>query len=155
MAKKVYREKEVIICNADGKVEKRTIEAWAIAKGDSNFTKTFDLFHTKILEELGVMNGEAKLLFYLLALTKDLPLNTNGWIKLDYQKAINDLKASRPTLFRYIKKLVKLGYVEQMEAKQKIFRIKPEYVYRGVLSEYWDKALNKPNKSAAIFVGTN
>lgn len=157
MAKKVYREKETIVCDEKGKIKQRTIEAWAIAKGDQKFTKTFDLFHTKILEELGVMNGEAKLLLYLLALTKNLPINTHGWISLDYQTAIEDLKTTDRTLFRYLEKLLNLGYIEQKKNKQTIFRIKPEYVYRGVLGEYWENALTKEecNKLVAIPVGTN
>ena len=103
---------------------------------DKDFAKIYKLFSKKLLEDLGTINGEAKLLFWLIAKTLELPIQSDLWIPVDYNEIARELNVSAVSIKRYFKRLLDLGYIEQYQKRQKIFRIKPDYLYKGVLSKY-------------------
>jgi len=105
---------------------------------DKNFVKVFKLFSVKVLQDLGLMNGEAKLLMWLLAKTLELPVQSDMWIPLDYKEVAKDLGVSKRSVMNYIKKLLKLGYIEQYKRRHPTYRIKPEFVYKGILQKLKD-----------------
>jgi len=103
---------------------------------DKDFAKIYKLFSKKLLEDLGTINGEAKLLFWLIAKTLELPVQSDLWIPVNYEEIAKELNVSKRSVMSYFKKLLELGYIEQYQRRQKIFRIKPEYLYKGILSKY-------------------
>lgn len=103
---------------------------------DKDFAKIYKLFSKKLLEDLGTINGEAKLLFWLIAKTLELPTQSDLWIPVDYKEVARELNVSAVSIKRYFKRLLDLGYIEQYQRRQKIFRIKPDYLYKGILSKY-------------------
>ncbi len=103
---------------------------------DKDFAKIYKLFSKKLLEDLGTINGEAKLLFWLIAKTLELPIQSDLWIPVDYNEVAKELNVSVVSIKRYFKRLLDLGYIEQYQKRQKIFRIKPDYLYKGILSKY-------------------
>ena len=103
---------------------------------DKDFAKIYKLFSKKLLEDLGTINGEAKLLFWLIAKTLELPIQSDLWIPVDYNEVAKELNVSVVSIKRYFKSLLDLGYIEQYQKRQKIFRIKPDYLYKGILSKY-------------------
>lgn len=110
---------------------------------DREFGKYFALFGHKLLEDLGLMNGEGKLLLYFLARVVKEPLNGDGWILLDYSEAAQTLGVSQPTLYRYLARLRDRGYLEQARPRSPVWRIRPEYVYRGTLARYLQHKTNR------------
>ena len=108
---------------------------------DKDFAKIYKLFSKKLLEDLGTINGEAKLLFWLIAKTLELPVQSDLWIPVNYEEIAKELNVSKRSVMSYFKKLLELGYIEQYQRRQKIFRIKPEYLYKGILSKYQNDQL--------------
>lgn len=102
---------------------------------DKDFIKIFKLFSEKCLEDFGVLNGELKLLIYMMGRLQEEPMNTDGWIDLESDVLITELKTTERTYRLYLNKLKKFGYIEQKRPKSSIWRINPEYVYRGDLVE--------------------
>jgi len=117
---------------------------------DKEFAKIYKLFSKKLLEDLGTINGEAKLLFWLIAKTLNLPTQSDLWIPVDYKEVAKDLNMSVISIKRYFKKLLDLGYIEQFKPRNTTFRIKPDYLYKGILSKYKNDQLeiliNKESK---------
>ena len=103
---------------------------------DKDFAKIYKLFSKKLLEDLGTINGEAKLLFWLIAKTLELPTQSDLWIPVDYKEVAKELGITDRAVRKYIKRLKELGYIEQFRPRNTTFRIKPEYLYKGILSKY-------------------
>lgn len=103
---------------------------------DKNFAKLFLAFSKKVMEDVGLMNGEAKLLIWFLAKTVELPIQSDLWIPIDYKRLAEDLGVSLASLKNYIARLKRLGYIEQYKTKHTTFRIKPDFLYKGLLVEY-------------------
>lgn len=112
---------------------------------DKKYTKVFELFSRKLLEDLKIINGEAKLLMWFLAKTVELPYQSDMWIPVDYNKLSVELMVHKEVIKRYIKKLKQMGYIEQFQTRQKIFRIKPDFVYKGILQKYKEDEDNTIN----------
>jgi len=103
---------------------------------DKDFAKIYKLFSKKLLEDLGTINGEAKLLFWFIAKTLELPTQSDLWIPVDYKEVAKELGITDRAVRKYIKRLKELGYIEQFRPRNTTFRIKPDYLYKGVLSKY-------------------
>ena len=103
---------------------------------DKDFAKIYKLFSKKLLEDLGTINGEAKLLFWLIAKTLELPTQSDLWIPVDYKEVAKELNVAVISVKKYFKRLLELGYIEQFRPRNTTFRIKPEYLYKGILSKY-------------------
>jgi len=108
---------------------------------DEGFAKVFKLFGKKVLEDLGTLNGEAKLLFWFIAKTLELPYQSDLWVPVDYKEVAKDLNTTDRSIRKYLKTLKELGYIEQFKPRNTTFRIKPEYLYKGILSKYQNDEL--------------
>jgi len=105
---------------------------------DKGFAKVYELFERKLVEDLanGVLTGaEAKLLLWFLAKTTKLPVQADGWIAIRYEKVAEELKLHTITVAKAVRKLIEKGYLEQFAPRQTLFRLKPDYVYKGVLAK--------------------
>lgn len=131
---KNYAFKKEVIDASTGEV----IEAVAFIPEvrDRNFVKLYKVFSEKILNDLCGLNGEAKLLCYLMAKTMDLPMQSDLWIPINYEVVANELGVSVRTLKGYFKRLKELGYIDQFKSRNTVFRIRPEFLYKGNLSKY-------------------
>jgi len=103
---------------------------------DKDFAKIYKLFSKKLLEDLGTINGEAKLLFWFIAKTLELPTQSDLWIPVKYDEVAKELNVSKRSVMSYFRKLLELGYIEQFSPRNTTFRIKPDYLYKGILSKY-------------------
>ena len=103
---------------------------------DKDFVKIYKFFSEKLLQDLGSINGEAKLLFWLIAKTVNLPIQSDLWVQVDYNAVAKELGTNERTVRRYFKKLLEKDYIEQFKARQTAFRIKPDLLYKGNLSKY-------------------
>jgi len=103
---------------------------------DKDFAKVFKLFSEKLLMDLtnkAITGGELKILAWFLAKTVELPFQSDMWIPVKYSQLAEEVQLHEKVVQQYIKKLVQKGYLEQFRNRQTIFRLKPEYVYKGVL----------------------
>jgi len=105
-------------------------------KDNEEHAKIFRLFSEKVLEDLAGMKGEAKLLLWFIAETTKLPYQSDLWIPVSYKKLAEELGVNERTIYKQIKKLLDLGYIEQFAPRNTTFRIKPDYLYKGVLAKY-------------------
>ena len=101
---------------------------------DKNFIKIFIMSTEKFLEDFGVLNGKFKLLFYMISIMQNEPMNTYGWIHLETDILLTNLKTTKITYFKYLSSLKKLKYIEQKTSRTPIWHINPDY-YRGYLVE--------------------
>ena len=110
---------------------------------DGMFVKVFELYSKKFMEDMGVINGEAKLFMWFVAKTINNNIQTDGWIIVDYKELAKEFNISDRTIKSYIKKLLQLKYIEQYQKRQKIFRINPDLVYKGKLWKYRKKEIEE------------
>ena len=102
---------------------------------DKDFIKIFKLFSEKCLEDFGVLNGELKLLLYMMSQLQNEPMNTDDWMHLETKVILKELNTTEPTYYKYLKSLKDLKYIEQKINRTPIWRINPNYAYRGDLVE--------------------
>ena len=105
---------------------------------DKGFAKVYELFERKLVEDLanGVLTGaEAKLLLWFLAKTTKLPVQADGWMFVSYEEIAKEVGLHVVSVKKSIRKLIEKGYLEQKERRQKVFRLKPDYVYKGILAK--------------------
>jgi hypothetical protein len=110
---------------------------------DKGFVKLYKLLSSKLLEDLGSLNGEARLLLWFIAKTLELPVQSDMWIPITFEEVAKDLKVSTRTIRSYIKRLLKLGYIEQYRKKHLTFRVKPDFLYKGSLVKYKEACLEE------------
>lgn len=113
---------------------------------DKDFLKVYKLFSEKVLQDLGSMNGETRLLMWFIAQSINLPTQSEMWIPIDYLEVAKEIGVSKRSMHFYIKKLIELGYIEQYSKRQRIFRLKPDFVYRGILTKFKEDELSKTLK---------
>ena len=104
---------------------------------DRDFTKVFTVFATKVLEDLGTMNVEAKILLWMLSQRAIMPMQASGYIDCPQELLGYAMGVTREAVNRGMKKLKEKGYIEQRRAKSATWRIKPELCFRGSLTNYW------------------
>jgi len=135
MAKKVFF-KEVIDADT-GEVIKAV--AYIPDVVDKGFSKVYELFSKKLFEDLAnkvLSGGEAKILLWFLAETVKLPIQSDMWIPIKYEELAKEVQLNKDVVQKYVKQLVNKGYLEQFAKRHTTFRLKPEYVYKGVLVKY-------------------
>lgn len=103
---------------------------------DEDYAKIFELFSKKVLEDLDMLNGASSLLLWFIAQTTLLPYQSDLWIPVNYKELAKELGISEVSVKRHIKKLLDLGYIEQFSNRNTTFRIKPDYMFKGILTKY-------------------
>jgi len=136
MGKKLFFKKELIDASTG---EYLTAIVYIPEAKDKEFAKVYRLFSEKVVEDLVnrvITGGEAKILLWFLAKTVELPVQSDMWIPVDYKELGEIVGLHKDNVYKYIKQLVKKGYLEQYKNRQTVFRLKPDYVYKGVLVKY-------------------
>jgi len=106
---------------------------------DKDFVKVYKLFSEKLLMDLAnkvITGGELKIIAWFLAKTVELPFQSDMWIPVRYETLAEEVKLHKEVVKRYVRSLIRKGYLEQFQKGQKIFRLKPDFVYKGVLVKY-------------------
>jgi len=133
VGKKLFFKKKVIDAETG---EYITAIAFIPEPKDKEFAKVFKLFGERLLEDLAnrqLTGGELKILAWFLAKTIELPIQSEMWIPVIYEKMAEEVRLNKDVVNRYVKRLVRKGYLEQLAPKRAVFRLKPEYVYKGYL----------------------
>ncbi len=110
---------------------------------DKNFAKVFQTYSKKFLEDMGIINGESKLFMWFLAKTIENEFQGDGWIYISYKEIAKDFEVHIVTIKNYIKRLKKLGYIQQIEKNKTVFRINPDFVYKGYLWKHKKETIDK------------
>jgi predicted transcriptional regulator len=71
-----------------------------------------------------------------MAKTLDMPYQSDLWIPVDYNEVAKEIGISVVSVKRYFRNLLHLGYIEQFRPRNTTFRMKPEYLYKGILVKY-------------------
>ena len=138
MAKKVVFKKE-LLDPATGEVI--TAIAYIPQPKDEEFCKVYRLWGDEIVKDLAnrvISGGEAKILLWFLAETTKLPPQSEMWIPVKYEELAEKVQLNKDVVQKYVKQLVKKGYLEQFSQRHTTFRLRPAYVYKGVLAKIQD-----------------
>ncbi len=134
-----------------------TVETCTILSPDDGedkgpYLKVFKLFGTKVLEDLGTMNVEAKILLWMLSQRSMMPMQASGYIDCPQEMLGNALGVTREATNRAMKKLRDKGYLEQRRPNVATWRIKPDLCFRGSLTNYWKNlAPAKPEDAVDVW----
>jgi len=136
MTKKLLFKKKLIDAETG---EYITAIAFIPEERDKDFAKVYKLFGDKILRDIAerkITGGQAIILLWFLAKTVELPIQSDMWIPIDYGDLAKEIKLSPRVIRMYVKQLVEKGYLEQFKKRHSTFRLKPDYVYKGILVKF-------------------
>lgn len=135
MGKRLFFKKMLIDAETG---EYITAVAYIPEAKDRDFAKVYKLFSEKLLQDLAkgeLTGGELRLLAWFLAKTVQLPVQSDMWIPVKYGDLAKEVQLHEVVVKRYIRRLVEKGYLEQFAPRRAVFRLKPDYVYKGVLTK--------------------
>lgn len=113
---------------------------------DKGFAKVFKTFAVSVLRDLAALNSECRVLMWFLAQTVDNPHQSAGWLFVPFDALCEDTGLSDRQVRRSLAVLkhgvkhedghISKPYIEQQRPRSQIWRIKPEFVFVGVLKEH-------------------
>ena len=102
------------------------------------FCKVYQLFSAKVLEDIGDMKAEIKVLMWMLAQRGMMRTQASGYMECQQELLGATIKVGRPAVNKAMQVLKAKGYIEQLRPRSTVWRIKPELAFRGSLNTYWN-----------------
>lgn len=107
-------------------------------KGDIDFVKVFKCFTMRVLEDLEIENGKAKLLFWFIDRVQDMRVNQKAVILASADMISKDLGCAVVSVRLWLSFLIKKGYIERhLTPDGKVlcnaYIVNSEYVIKGKL----------------------
>lgn len=107
-------------------------------KGDVDFVKVFKCFTVRVLEDLEIENGKAKLLFWFIDQIQDMKVNQTQTIHASADMISNDLGCAVVSVRLWLSFLIKKEYIKrQLKPNGKVlcnsYIVNPEYIIKGKL----------------------
>lgn len=107
-------------------------------KGDIDFVKVFKCFTMRVIEDLGIENGKAKLLFWFIDQIQGMRVNQVAIVVANAEMMSNDLGCAVVSVRKWLSFLIDKGYILRHVAPNgKILRnayyVNPKYVIKGKL----------------------
>jgi len=96
---------------------------------DKGFVKLFVAFLRDMLEDEEVLKGPVRLFLYAVELMDYNSLQ----VTIVPQKAMKDLDISKDTFYRWLKVLLRKGYMEKIAIN--VYRLRPYSVIKGQMSK--------------------
>jgi hypothetical protein len=96
---------------------------------DKGFVKLFVAFLRDMLEDEEVLKGPVRLFLYAVELMDYNSLQ----VTIVPQKAMKDLDISKDTFYRWLKVLLRKGYMEKIAVN--VYRLRPYSVIKGQMSK--------------------
>jgi len=144
MGKRVIHKSEERVDNETGEIV-RTGYAIIVdrPKGDINFVKVFKCFTQKVLDDLEIESGKAKLLFWFIDQVQEMRINQEPVIIATVEMISDDLGCAEISVRKWLAVLIEKGYVKRrLTPKGKILHnmyiINPGFVIKGKLSDIED-----------------
>ena len=141
MAKRVIHKSEERVDSETGEIV-RTGYAIIVDRpnGDKDFVKVFKCFTQKVLEDLEIENGKAKLLFWFIDRVQGMRINQEPVIIATVEMISDDLKCAEISVRKWLAVLIEKGYVKRcLTPKGKILHnmyiINPGFVIKGNISD--------------------
>lgn len=108
-------------------------------KGDVDFVKVFKCFTMRVLEDLEIENGKAKLLFWFIDQIQDMRINQKPVILASAEMISKDLGCAVVSVRLWLSFLIKKGYISRhLTPDGKVlcnsYIVNPEYVIKGKLT---------------------
>lgn len=103
------------------------------------FTKVFNVFSKKVLNDIrdGRLGGALALLYWIM---NNIAFN-NDVINIIPREVAKELGRSEDRIIKHIKKLLELGYIIQAYPRQRVYKINPQYLFKGKISQWQKKNL--------------
>lgn len=107
---------------------------------DNDFVKVFKCFTQKVLDDLEIESGKAKLLFWFIDQVQDLKVNQMPIIVASVNKISKDLGCANISVYKWLSLLIEKGYISKFKESdgkilQNTYRINPAFIIKGKLSE--------------------
>ena len=141
MSKRTVHRIEERIDGETGEIVKRD---YAIIidkiKGDADFVKVFKCFTMRVIDDLGIESGKAKLLFWFIDQVQDMRVNQSQIIIASVEMMSEDLKCAAVSVRKWLSFLIEKGYIKRHltpsgKILQNTYTINQEYVIKGKLSD--------------------
>ena len=141
MVKRVIHKSEERVDSETGEIV-RTGYAVIVdrSKGDTNFVKVFKCFTQKVLDDLEIESGKAKLLFWFIDQVQGMRINQEPVIVATVEMISDDLGCAEISARKWLAVLIEKGYVKKcLTPKGKVLHnmyiINPGFVIKGKLSD--------------------
>ena len=85
----------------------------------------------RLVENRKLKASELRVFLWFIGRNSDKGAWNNEWITVDYGELAKELKLRKETIQRAIKTLKDLKLVVQWKPRQKVFRLNPDYCFRG------------------------
>ena len=114
MGKRVIHKSEERVDSETGEIV-RTGYAIIVDRpnGDKDFVKVFKCFTQKVLDDLEIENGKAKLLFWFLNQHRNIRKGQKCLIIATVEMMSDDLGCAKISVSRWISFLIKNGYIKR------------------------------------------
>lgn len=144
MAKRVVHKSEERVDSKTGEIV-RTGYAIIVdrPKGDKDFVKIFKCFTQKVLDDLEIESGKAKLLFWFIDQVQEMKINQEPVIIATVEMISNDLKCAEISIRKWLALLIEKGYIRRHltpngKILHNMYIINPGFVIKGKLSDMED-----------------
>ena len=141
MSKRTVHRIEERIDGETGEIVKRD---YAIIidkiKGDADFVKVFKCFTMRVIEDLEIESGKAKLLFWFIDQVQDMKVNQTQLIIATVKMMSIDLRCAEVSIRLWLSFLINKGYIKRhLTPDGKIlcntYIVNQNYVIKGKLSD--------------------
>ena len=139
MSKRTVHRTEEVIDSETGNIVRSVYTVMVDKpKGDIDFVKVFKCFTMRVIEDLGIENGKAKLLFWFIDQVQGMRINQIPIVVANAEMMSNDLGCAVVSVRKWLSFLIDRGYILRHVAPNgKILRnayyVNPEYVLKGKL----------------------
>ena len=109
-------------------------------KGDTDFVKVFKCFTMRVIEDLEIESGKAKLLFWFIDQVQDMKVNQTQLIIATVKMMSIDLRCAEVSIRLWLSFLINKGYIKRhLTPDGKIlcntYIVNQNYVIKGKLSD--------------------
>ena len=141
MSKRTVHRIEERIDGETGEIVKRD---YAIIidkiKGDADFVKVFKCFTMRVIDDLGIESGKAKLLFWFIDQVQDMKVNQTQLIIATVKMMSTDLRCAEVSIRLWLSFLINKGYIKRhLTPDGKVlcntYIVNQNYVIKGKLSD--------------------
>ena len=95
------------------------------------YTKVYGEKVLKVIRDKKLKASELEVFLWFVAKNSNKDNWNNEWINVDYKELAEELGFRKETVQRAIKTLLKLKFIVQWKPRKTVFRLNPDYCFRG------------------------
>jgi DNA-binding MarR family transcriptional regulator len=141
--KRVIREKTIRQRRGNTETERRETLVLGLPSDEKDFLKIYPLFIEVLEEDLKLKNGRLRLFLWFVSQIKDIKPNAEPLVVANQKEMTEALDVDLRTIQRYLRELLKKGYISRYKGIRSAYVVNPTLIYKGSVSKYFDKRMGK------------